>query len=78
MIISRTKEMISLYNPVSSEQGIIFGEELAEIERNMPRILAVKAGTEEPKECGVCDYCVAKKKLSKLVYWQNIGYNMVG
>lgn len=35
---------------------------LAEIERNMPRFAAVKAGLEEPHYCGVCDYCKSVKK----------------
>lgn len=35
---------------------------LREIERNMPRFIAVKAGLEEPHYCGVCDYCKSVKK----------------
>lgn len=33
-----------------------------EIEENMPRFIAVKAGLEEPHYCGVCDYCKSVKK----------------
>lgn len=35
---------------------------LREIEGNMPRFIAVKAGLEEPHYCGVCDYCKSVKK----------------
>ena len=35
---------------------------LREIEGNMPRFMAVKAGMEEPHYCGVCDYCKVVKK----------------
>lgn len=35
---------------------------LREIEGNMPRFTAVKAGLEEPHYCGVCDYCKSVKK----------------
>ena len=35
---------------------------LSEIERNMPRFIAVKSGSEKPNYCGVCDYCKSVKK----------------
>lgn len=35
---------------------------LLEVEQNMPRFIAVKAGLEEPHYCGVCDYCKSVKK----------------
>lgn len=35
---------------------------LREIERNMPRFIAVKSGEEDPHYCGVCDYCKSVKK----------------
>lgn len=35
---------------------------LREVEGNMPRFIAVKAGLEEPHYCGVCDYCKSVKK----------------
>lgn len=35
---------------------------LREIEGNMPRFIAVKAGVEEPHYCGACDYCKSVKK----------------
>ncbi|MED1954627.1 PD-(D/E)XK nuclease-like domain-containing protein [Brevibacillus centrosporus] len=47
-------------------------EELAEIERNMPRILAVKSGFEEPKRCGTCRYCRETKQLNKVVHYMDL------
>lgn len=35
---------------------------LREIEGNMPRFIAVKAGLVEPHYCGVCNYCKSVKK----------------
>lgn len=35
---------------------------LWEIEGNMPRFIAIKAGLEKPHCCGVCDYCKSVKK----------------
>ncbi len=35
---------------------------LQEIERNLPRFIAVKGGLEEPAYCGVCEYCKSVKK----------------
>lgn len=34
---------------------------LKEMEENMPRFLAVKAGMEPPRYCGKCDYCKSIK-----------------
>lgn len=35
---------------------------LREIERNMPRFIAVKSGSEKPNYCGMCNYCKSVKK----------------
>jgi len=66
------KEIISLYNPHVQTDGYVFSQELSQIEANMPRILAVKAGIEKPISCGKCAYCLGKKQLSKLVHWSEI------
>lgn len=47
-------------------------EELAEIERRMPRILEVKYGGVEPKRCGTCRYCRETKQLSKVVHYMDL------
>ena len=47
-------------------------EELAKVEVNMPRILAVKAGLEEPVFCGQCDYCRSVKMLSGAIHYSEL------
>lgn len=51
---------------------ILIPDEQLEFQRNelrwkMQRIIDVKNYNEEPKRCGVCDYCRATKKLEKLI-----------
>ena len=46
--------------------------ELAEVEINMPRILAVKAGEVEAVRCEVCDYCKATKVLTKAIHYSEL------
>lgn len=48
-------------------------ELLKDVERNMPRILAVKTGKAEPERCGVCDYCRATKKLKAPIDFELVG-----
>ncbi|WP_088908188.1 PD-(D/E)XK nuclease-like domain-containing protein [Brevibacillus formosus] len=47
-------------------------DELAEIERRMPRIIEVKSGFTEPKRCGTCRYCRETKKLSKVTHYMDL------
>ena len=54
------------------ESGRDFEPILYEVERNVPRILELKAGKVEPDRCEVCDYCLATKKLSKPVYFRSL------
>lgn len=49
------------------------GEVLAEVERNIPRILAVKSGAAVPESCGVCEYCRATKKLTEPISFELVG-----
>ena len=46
--------------------------ELAEVEVNMPRILAVKAGLEEPVRCEECSYCRSTKQLTKAIHYSEL------
>ena len=50
-----------------------FTQELAMVEYNMPRILAVKKGLELPKSCGHCEYCRSHKKLNRVIHYSEIG-----
>ena len=47
-------------------------EELAKVEANMPRILAVKSGEVEAVRCEVCDYCKATKALTKAIHYSEL------
>lgn len=48
-------------------------ELLREIERKIPRILAVKTGLTEPERCGVCDFCRATKILTEPIDFELVG-----
>lgn len=65
------KEVIS-FDKENEAIGTAFKPILEEVERNVPRILKVKSGAVEPDRCGVCDYCLATKKLTKPVYFRDL------
>jgi PDDEXK-like domain of unknown function (DUF3799) len=46
--------------------------ELEEVERNMPRIIAVKHGNEKPNRCDKCDYCKATKKVKTILHYSEL------
>ena len=48
-------------------------ELLEEVEKSMPRLLAVKSGQVEPERCGVCEYCRASKKLVEPIDFEMVG-----
>ena len=48
-------------------------EILYDVERTMPRILAVKSGSEKPQRCGVCEYCRASKMLEEPIDFELVG-----
>ena len=48
-------------------------EVLAEIEREIPRILAVKSGKQAPQRCGRCDYCRATKTIEEPIDFELVG-----
>lgn len=60
------KEIIDLRDP---DRYII---ELAQVELNMPRILAVKAGQVEPVRCERCNYCKSTRKLAGAVHYSKL------
>jgi len=47
-------------------------KELAQVEANMPRILTVKAGVDDPVFCGHCDYCRSVKQLSGAIHYSEL------
>lgn len=46
---------------------------LSDVERDMPRILAVKSGKQEPQRCGICDYCRSTKMVSEPIDFELVG-----
>lgn len=48
-------------------------ELLEDVERKMPRILAVKRGEIPPMRCGVCEYCRATKMLTEPIDFEMVG-----
>ena len=48
-------------------------ELLEEVQKNMPRILAVKSGVQPPQRCGVCEYCRATKVLEEPIDFELVG-----
>lgn len=46
--------------------------ELAEVEENMPRILAVKSGLEPPERCETCKYCRRTKQLTGAIHYMDL------
>lgn len=45
---------------------------LAEIEDTVPRYQAIKEGKIQPSQCGRCEYCRSKKKLTKIVDYKEL------
>ncbi len=60
-LAAATKEAVTNFDIFQIDQPTL-DMALREIESNMPRFIAVKAGLEEPHYCGVCDYCKSVKK----------------
>ena len=54
------------------DSGKDFKNVLYEVERNVPRILKLKAGEAEPDRCEQCDYCLSTKKVSVPVYFRDL------
>ena len=48
-------------------------EVLKDVERAMPRILAVKSGKVAPQRCGICEYCRATKMIEEPIDFELVG-----
>lgn len=60
-LAAATKESVTNFDIFQIDQPTL-DMALREIEGNMPRFIAVKAGLEKPHYCGACDYCKSVKK----------------
>jgi len=58
---------------ISLVDDIRFAKELDFIQVNMPHILAVKNGIEEPHRCDRCAYCRETKALKRVMHYSEIG-----
>ena len=71
-IVAVTKEsppdkmIINMWDPVQ------YAIDLASVEVNMPRILAVKAGEVEPWRCERCEYCRGTKRLERVIHYTEL------
>ena len=48
---------------------------LADVGKNMPRLIAYKNGELEAPGCGVCDYCKMNKKLKEPIEFDQVGFS---
>ena len=48
---------------------------LADVEKNMPRLIAYKSGELEAPRCGTCAYCRRTKKLTAPIDFEMVGYS---
>lgn len=51
-------------------------ELLDEVEKSMPRLLAVKAGKIPPRRCGCCEYCRSTKVLEEPIDFELVGLSL--
>lgn len=52
--------------------------ELEKVEENLPHIIAVKQGLENPKRCECCRYCRMTKKIGNVINYIALGGSMYG
>ncbi|HZK53238.1 MAG TPA: PD-(D/E)XK nuclease-like domain-containing protein [Desulfosporosinus sp.] len=57
------KAVLNMTNPTR------LATELAAVQTNMPRLIALKAGLAEPIRCEVCNYCRSTKVLNKVIQY---------
>jgi hypothetical protein len=67
--------IVTKQKPEPDHEIIFFDSEmikskLAELEMNLPRVIAVKNGEVEPEMCGTCSYCLSKKRLTAAKFYR--------
>lgn len=70
IIAAATKEKISQRALLQIPQEIL-DTKLQFLQQYLPHLQAVKQGKIEPRSCGVCPYCISKKKCDKIYYYDN-------
>lgn len=71
-MIAVSKEKIPDHAIIDLTDPVRMEAELAKIELNLPHIMAVKSGKEEPTRCGHCDYCRSTKKVDKIIHYTEL------
>lgn len=82
----KQKERLSTYLDVATKEDEIDmaivhiphwrrQECLADVEKNMPRLIAYKKGELEAPRCGTCAYCRRTKKLTAPIDFELVGFN---
>ena len=66
-IAAASKEEYPDIEVIQVEQSLMDAA-LAEVEKNVPKVLALKSGEYKPVRCGLCNYCRHTKKLTHSIW----------
>ena len=69
MIVAVSKEKYPDKAVLNMTNSTRLAAELAAVEANMPRLIALKSGLEEPIRCETCNYCRSTKVLSHVIQY---------
>lgn len=72
LIVAVSKEKQPDKAIINMSDNVRLAEELAKVEANMPRILAVKKGEVDPVRCNCCDYCKSTKVLTAAIHYSEL------
>ena len=69
MLVAVSKEKYLDKSVFNMTDATRIAAELAAVEANMPRIIALKAGLAEPVRCEKCNYCRSTKVLNNVIQY---------
>lgn len=72
LIAAASKEPVVDIEVLGFDQRVDLDNALAEVEKNVPRILRIKSGAVEPDRCNQCDYCKSTKVLTKVIHFSEL------
>lgn len=72
LIAAASKEPVVDIEVLGFDQRIDLDTAIMEVEKNVPRILQVKAGKVDPDKCGQCDYCKSTKVLTTVIHFSEL------